>query len=225
MRSLARPLFVEALGTFTLVFAGVAAMMANNYPLVGFNMLGIALAHGLALGLAITIAIPYSGGHVNPAVTIGFLTVGRIDLKKALWYIAAQLLGGVLGALAVKAIYPGGVTSVTDLGVPTIHSAISFVDAIGIEAILTFFLMTAVYATIVSPKATKMGGFGVGLTVFVMILAGGPLTGAVMNPARAFGPSLVAMQWTGHLAYWIGPVLGAVVAAMVWDKFLLKGEK
>lgn len=225
MRPLARPLFVEALGTFTLVFVGVAATMANNYPLVGFNMLGIALAHGLALGLAITIALPYSGGHVNPAVTLGFLSTGRIELKKALWYIGAQLLGGVLGALAVKAVYPSGVTRVTDLGVPQIHTAVSLFGAIGLEAIMTFFLMTSVYATIVSPKATKMAGWGVGITVFAMILAGGPLTGAIMNPARAFGPSLVAMQWTGHVAYWIGPVLGAVIAAMVWDKFLLKEEK
>ena len=225
MRSLARPLFVEALGTFTLVFVGVASMMANNYPLVGYNTLGIALAHGLALGIAITIALPISGGHINPAVTLGFLSVGRIDLKKALAYVAAQLVGGVLGALAVKLAYPIGVTKVSDLGVPTINASLSMVGAIGVEATLTFFLMTAVYATIVSPKATRMGGFGVGLTVFTMILAAAPLTGAVMNPARAFGPALLTMQWTGHVAYWIGPVLGAVVAAMVWDKFLLKGEK
>lgn len=224
MRPLARPLFVEALGTFMLVFVSVAATMANNYPLVGFNTLGIALATGLAFGLAITFALPYSGGHVNPAVTLGFLSVGRIGFKKALWYVAAQLIGGVLGTLAVKATYPIGVTKVTDLGVPTIHTAITFWGAVSIEAILTFFLMSAFYATIVSPKATKMGGFGVGLVVFVMMLAYAPLTGAVMNPAHAFGPSLVTMQWTGHLAYWIGPVLGAVLAAMMWDKFLLKGE-
>ena len=224
MRPLARPLFVEALGTFTLVFVSVAATMANNYPLVGFNTLGIALATGLAFGFAITFALPYSGGHVNPAVTLGFLAVGRIGLKKALWYVAAQLVGGVLAALAVKATYPVGVTKVTDLGVPTIHTAITFWGAVSIEAILTFFLMSAFYATIVSPKAIKMGGFGVGLAAFVLMLAYAPLTGAVMDPARAFGPSLVTMQWTGHLAYWIGPVVGAVVAAMMWDKFLLKAE-
>jgi aquaporin Z len=224
MRPLARPLFVEALGTFTLVFVGVAATMANNYPLVGFNTLGIALATGLAFGFAITFALPYSGGHVNPAVTLGFLSVGRIGLTKALWYVAAQLVGGVLATLAVKATYPVGVTKVTDLGVPTIHTAITFWGAVSIVAILTFFLMSAFYATIVSPKATRMGGFGVGLVAFVMMLAYAPLTGAVMDPARAFGPSLVTMQWTGHLAYWIGPVLGAVIAAMVWEKFLLKPE-
>ncbi|MGB7212210.1 MAG: aquaporin [Gemmatimonadales bacterium] len=222
MRPLARPLFVEALGTFTLVFVSIAAAMANNYPLVGFNTLGVALATSLALGLGITMALPYSGGHLNPAVTLGFLSVGRIKLTNAIWYIVAQLLGAVLGAVAVKATYPSGVTKVTDLGVPTIHTAISFWGAVGIEALLTFFLMSAVYATIISPKATKMGGFGVGLAVFVMMLAYAPLTGAVMNPSRAFGPSLVTMQWTGHLAYWIGPVLGAVIAAMVWEKFLMK---
>lgn len=225
MRSLARPLFTEALGTFFFVFVAIAATMANNYPLVGFNTLGIALAHGLALGFAITIALPYSGGHINPAVTVGFLAAGRIEARKAFWYIVAQLGGGVLGALAVKAVYPGGVTRVTDLGVPQIHTAVSMVGAIGLEAILTFFLMSAVYATIISPKATKMAGWGVGIVVFALMLAGAPLTGAVMNPARAFGPALVAMQWTGHVAYWVGPILGAVVAALVWDKFLLKESK
>jgi MIP family channel proteins len=224
MRSLARPLFAEALGTFTLIFVGVAATMANNYPLVGFNTFGIALAHGLALGLAITMALPFSGGHVNPAVTVGMFAVGRIDAKRAVLYIVAQLAGATLGALAVKTIYPANITAVTSLGVPSINSQVSMMGAILLEAVMTFFLMSAVFATIVSPKATRMGGFGVGLAVFVMALAGAPLTGAVMNPSRAFGPSLVAGLWTGHIAYWIGPILGAVVAAFTWDKFLLKGE-
>lgn len=224
MRSLARPLFVEALGTFTLIFVGVAATMANNYPLVGFNTFGIALAHGLALGLAITMALPYSGGHINPAVTAGMLVAGRIDAMKAGLYVVAQLAGAVLAALAVKTIFPANITGVTNLGVPSVNSQLTMGGAIALEALMTFFLMSAVYATIVSPKATRMGGFGVGLTVFIMALCGSPLTGAVMNPARAFGPSLVTGLWTGHSAYWIGPILGAVIAALVWDKFLLKGD-
>ena len=224
MRSLVRPLAVEALGTFTLIFVGVAATMANNYPGVGFNTFGIALAHGLALGLAITIALPYSGGHVNPAVTAGMLVTGRIDAMKGFLYIVAQLVGGVLGALAVKTIFPSNITGLMNMGTPSINASLSLAGAITLEALMTFFLMSAVYATIVSPKATRMGGFGVGLTVFLMALVGSPLTGAVMNPARAFGPALVAGLWTGHIAYWIGPILGAVVAALVWDKFLLKGD-
>jgi glycerol uptake facilitator-like aquaporin len=150
--------------------------------------------------------------------------VGRIDAKRAVLYIVAQLAGATLGALAVKTIYPANITAVTSLGVPSINSQVSMMGAILLEAVMTFFLMSAVFATIVSPKATRMGGFGVGLAVFVMALAGAPLTGAVMNPSRAFGPSLVAGLWTGHIAYWIGPILGAVVAAFTWDKFLLKGE-
>lgn len=224
MRSLVRPLAVEALGTFTLIFVGVAATMANNYPSVGFNTFGIALAHGLALGLAITIALPYSGGHVNPAVTAGMLVTGRIDAMKGLLYIVAQLVGGILGALAVKTIFPSNITGLMNMGVPSINAAVSLAGAITLEALMTFFLMSAVYATIVSPKATRMGGFGVGLTVFLMALVGSPLTGGVMNPARAFGPAVVAGLWTGHIAYWIGPILGAVVAALLWDKFLLKGD-
>lgn len=224
MRSLVRPLAVEALGTFTLIFVGVAATMANNYPSVGFNTFGIALAHGLALGLAITIALPYSGGHINPAVTAGMLVTGRIEAVKGFLYIVAQLVGATLGALAVKTIFPSNITGVMNMGVPSINASLSLTGAITLEALMTFFLMSAVYATIVSPKATRMGGFGVGLTVFLMALVGSPLTGAVMNPSRAFGPALVAGLWTGHIAYWIGPILGAVIAALVWDKFLLKGD-
>lgn len=225
MRSLARPLFAEALGTFLLVFVGIAATMANNYPLVGFNTFGIALAHGLALGLAITFAIPYSGGHINPAVTVGMFAVGRINAVKAGLYIVAQLVGAVIGAWAVKAIYPANITSVTSLGVPSINTQVSMMGAIALEAVMTFFLMSAVFATVMSSRGTKMGGFGVGLAVFIMALAGAPLTGAVMNPSRAFGPSLVQGLWTGHAAYWIGPIVGAVVAALVWDKFLMREEQ
>lgn len=224
MRSLARPLAAEALGTFLLVFVGVAATMANNYPLVGFNIFGIAIAVSLAYGLAVTLALPLSGGHVNPAVTVGMFVVGRINAKRAGLYIAAQLIGAVLGALAVKTIYPANITSLMSVGTPAINSQVSMMGAICLEALMTFFLTSAFFATIVSPKATRMGGFGVGLTVLVMALAGAPLTGAVMDPARAFGPALIAGLWTGHLAYWIGPILGAVIAALAWDKFLLKGE-
>ncbi|HEU4763832.1 MAG TPA: aquaporin [Gemmatimonadales bacterium] len=225
MRSLARPLLVEALGTFLLVFAAVAAMSANPYPGAGFNLLGIALASGVAFGLAVTVALPYSGGHVNPAVTVGMLIGGRIDAARAGLYVVAQLVGAVVGAIAVNATFPAGVTRVLDLGVPSIHTAVTMSGAICLEAVMTFVLMTAYYATIVSPRATRMAGWGVGLAVFAMMLVGAPLTGAAMNPARAFGPALVAGQWTGHIAYWVGPILGAGIAALVWEKFLLAGEK
>ena len=96
--------------------------------------------------------------------------------------------------------------------------------AIGIEAILTFFLVSAVFGTAVSSQAPKVGGFGIGLVLLFDILVGGPLTGAAMNPARALGPALVAGEWVGQAVFWVGPLLGGAVAALVWGKVLLPKE-
>ena len=107
------------------------------------------------------------------------------------------------------------------LGVPVIANSVSLGQAIGIELVLTFFLVSAVFGTAVSPDAPRVAGFGIGLVLLFDILVGGPLTGAAMNPARAFGPALVAGQWVGHLVYWIGPLLGGLLAAVLWEYVLL----
>jgi aquaporin Z len=107
------------------------------------------------------------------------------------------------------------------LGVPVIASSVSLGQAIGIELVLTFFLVSAVFGTAVSPDAPRVGGFGIGLVLLFDILVGGPLTGAAMNPARAFGPALVAGTWVGQLVYWIGPIVGGILAALLWEYVLL----
>ncbi|HVD32746.1 MAG TPA: aquaporin, partial [Gemmatimonadales bacterium] len=107
------------------------------------------------------------------------------------------------------------------VGVPVIAGSMSLSQAIGLELILTFFLMSAVYGTAVSPDAPRVGGFGIGLVLLFDILVGGPLTGAAMNPARAFGPALVSGEWVGHGVYWVGPIAGAVLAALLWEHFLM----
>ncbi len=86
---------------------------------------------------------------------------------------------------------------------------------------LTFFLVSAVFGTMVNADAPKLGGFGVGLVLLFDILVGGPLTGAAANPARAFGPALVSGQWVGHSVYWVGPILGGLAAALLWEYVLL----
>jgi aquaporin Z len=162
-----------------------------------------------------------SGGHLNPAVTAGMLAIRRIDPRTAILYILAQLLGAVLAAMALKALLPPGITKVLAIGTPALAANVTVGKAIATEAILTFFLMSAVLGTAVSPDAPKIGGFGVGLTLLIGILFGGPLTGAALNPARAFGPALVSGQWISQGVYWVGPILGALVAAFLWDKLLL----
>ena len=222
MPSLARRLVAEALGTFALVFVGAAVVVVNGgFPNSGIGLLGIALAHAVVLAVFVTATMTISGGHLNPAVTIGLLATRRIDPVSALAYIVTQLAAACAAAALVKALLPAAAVRAALLGAPVIASSVTLGQAIGIELVLTFFLMSAVFGTAVSPDAPRVAGFGIGLVLLFDILVGGPLTGAAMNPARAFGPALVAGQWLGHVAYWVGPILGALMAALLWQYMLL----
>ena len=222
MPSLGRRLVAEAVGTFGLVFVGAAVVVVNGgFPNSGIGLLGIALAHAVVLSVMITATMTISGGHLNPAVTIGLLLTRRIALPAAGAYILTQLAAAALGALLVQWLLPAAAVRSTLLGLPVIASNVTLSQAIGIEAVLTFFLMFAVFGTAVSPDAPRVGGFGIGLVLLFDILVGGPLTGAAMNPARAFGPALVSGQWLGHVVYWVGPIAGAIVAALLWQYLLM----
>src|SRR3954466_3502745 len=222
MPSLTRRLVAEALGTFGLVFVGAAVVVVNGgFPNSGIGLLGIALAHAVVLSVMITATMTISGGHLNPAVTLGLLATRRISLVSAVAYIATQLIAAVIAAFLVKALLPAAAVRSALVGVPVIASSVSLTQAIGIELVLTLFLMSAVYGTAVSPDAPRVGGFGIGLVLLFDILVGGPLTGAAMNPAGAFGPAAISGEWVGQLAYWIGPILGALLAAVLWEYLLL----
>lgn len=222
MPSLARRLMAEALGTFSFVFIGAAVVVVNvGFPNSGIGLLGIAWAHAVALSVMISATMMISGGHLNPAVTIGLLVARRIDLASAAAYIVTQLAAAGLAALLVQWLLPIAAVRSALLGVPVIASSVTLEQAIGIELVLTFFLMSAVFGTAVSPDAPRVAGFGIGLVLLFDILVGGPLTGAAMNPARAFGPALVSGQWLGHVVYWVGPIAGAILAALLWQYVLL----
>ena len=224
MPSLSRRLTAEALGTFGLVFVGCAAVTVAGIVGGDSGILGVALAHAIVLSVMITATMNISGGHLNPAVTIGLLSVRRIDLKTAAAYVVAQLSGAVIGAYLVKLLYSRAFTHPISLGTPTLSLTMNWGTAIGLEAVLTFFLVSAVFGTAVSPDAPKVGGFGIGLTLLFDIIIGGPLTGAAMNPARAFGPALVSGTWFAQPVWWVGPIIGGLVAAQLWDRVLLKKE-
>ncbi len=224
MPSLSRRVVAELFGTFAFVFLGCASVVVNAYPGSGGGLLGIqgiALVHGVALAIMVTATMAISGGLLNPALTIGMVVARRLDARSAGAYIAAQLVGAVLAALAVQLVFPSGIARLVSLGTPLISATVTMQQAIGIEALLTFFLMSAVFGTAVSASAPRVGGFAIGLTVFVCIMVAAPLTGPAINPARAFGPALVGGVWTGHAAYWIGPILGAALAAVLWDRVLM----
>jgi len=210
-----RPLAAEFVGTLLFVFLGVGSVVANSGPL------GVALAHGVVMAIIVSMTMSISGGHINPAVTVGLWIANRFEGRLVGQYIAAQLLGAILGAALVKALFPHVAVATALVGTPRLASDVTFMQGVWIEAVLTFFLVSAVFGTAVSTEAPKIGGFGIGLAIFVDILVGGSLTGAVMNPARAFGPAVVAGQWDAHAVYWIGPLIGAAVAGALWKAVLL----
>jgi len=214
-----RPTAAEFFGTALFVFLGVGSIVTtinvNGGPLM------VALAHGVGMSVIVTATMNISGGHINPAVTAGLWLAKKVDGRTAGFYIAAQLVGALVGAALAQALLPGAAAKAVSLGTPGLANNITLWQGIWIEAVLTFFLVSAVFGTAVSPQAPKVGGFGIGLAIFVDALVGGPLTGAAMNPARAFGPAIVSWQLTSQAVYWIGPLLGSFAAAVLWKYVLL----
>ena len=212
----------ELVGTFAFFFIGAGAICTDAYTSGGVGLVGIALAHGLILSVMISALGAISVGHFNPAVTIAFLVTGRIPVAQAVAYVIAQLVGGTIAGLLLRAIFasvfPEAVSGPAHLGTPGLARDVSFGTGVLIEAVLTFFLLLAIYGTAVDERAPRsIAGFGIGLTIGLDILMGGPLTGAAMNPARTFGPAVAAQFWDNHLVYWIGPIAGAVIAAVVYE--------
>ena len=205
----------ELIGTALFVFLGAGSVVANASG-IPLGPTGVALANGVGFAVLITMTMPVSGGHLNPAVSLAMWLAQKIDGRRFGLYVAAQLAGGIIGALLIKAFFSAGVARVTSLGTPQISGALSLGEAIAVESLLTFFLVSTVFGTTVAPAASKVGGFGIGLALFTGALVCGSLTGAVTNPARAFGPALVSLDWHGQIVYWIGPGLGAALAAALW---------
>lgn len=217
-----RPAIAELVGTFLFVLAGTASATANAAANLALGPVGVAMAHGLAMAVVATATLNISGAHLNPAVTAGMLLVKRIDPKTAGQYIAAQLVGAVLAAFVIKALLPWGAVNAVSGGTPQLSAHVSLFEGLLLEAVFTFLLVSAIFGTAVSADAPKVGGFGIGLAVLVGALAIGPFTGAALNPARAFGPALAFGEWHAQAAYWIGPLIGGGLAALLWDRVLLR---
>lgn len=217
MSNLSKALVAEFIGTFALIFIGAGAGALGIGGLVG-----VAFAHGLVvLGFAYAYG-HISGTHINPAVTIGLLSAGKIDAGRAVAYVITQILGGLVGAFTLSWVLGG---TATGLGTTALaqnlavgSTTISITPAIGVvlEAILTFFLVNAVLNAAVSGKAGAQAGMAIGMTLVFCILMGGPLTGASLNPARSIGPALVTGNTADLWVYLVGPILGAIVAGLLY---------
>lgn len=220
MKNIFRPYLAELLGTFIFVFIGAGSLIADNMSHGAVGLLGIALAHGLALAIVISALGSMSSGYCNPAVSLGLFIAGKINRNTLIGYVIAQLLGGALAGLVLRAVFSTGVWRTVHLGTPALSANVTVGSGLLLETVLTFFLMIAVLGTAVDSMAPKIGGFGIGLTVTMDILVGGPLTGAAMNPARVFGPALAAGYWDSHWIYWVGPALGASLASWIYTRWI-----
>jgi len=210
----------ELIGTFALVFFGAGAILQQNATqMVGIT--GIAVAHGLAILVCIYAFGHISGGHFNPCVTFGMAVTRRLSWGDALLYWIAQLAGASFGAYVLCVAYPSGAAEV-HLGTPALGASVSPFLGMLLEAVMAFMLVTVIFGSAVDPRAPKgFAGLAIGFTLIGNILVGASLTGASFNPARAFGPALIAGYWQDHWVYWVGPMLGGAVAALLYDRFFL----
>jgi MIP family channel proteins len=215
-----RPLVAEFIGTFALIFVGVGAIAVDGITHGGAGLVGIALAHGLTIAVMVSATAAISGGHLNPAVTIAALVGGKIDARGALGYILAQCAGAIFAAFMITLAIPAPALAAVNMGTPALGAGIGLGQGLVTEAVLTFFLAFVVYGTAIDQRAPKVGGLFIGLTVTLDILVGGPITGAAMNPARHLGPALLGGGLDNLWLYWVGPLIGGVLAGLVYHNVL-----
>jgi len=229
MYNLSQKLTAEFLGTFALIFFGAGAVCVDFHlrSSGGLGLLAIALAHGLAIAIMVSALGHISGGHFNPAITIGFWVTKRLSTMDSLAYWVAQLLGATAAAFLLKLVIPEDIATNVYLGTPELMRDFPRWAGLALEAVTTFFLVLVVFATAVDEGGTfrSIAGFGIGLTITLGILVAGPFTGGALNPARAFGPELASGHWLNWGTYWVGPLGGGFLAGLLYDSlFLRKSE-
>lgn len=217
-RKAVAPLLMEFIGTFALIFMGAGAIIHTQ----GGDLVAIALAHGLAIGLLVAAGGHISGGVYNPAIAIGLMAAGKLPYARGAAFIVAQLLGATAAAGVLKATLPAAAVDAVRLGTPLPGAGISPFQALVVEIVLTFFLMFVIFGVAVDKRGpAPIAGLAIGLTITMDICMGGAISGAAMNPARSFGPMLVQQEWTAAWVYWVGPIIGAIVAALLYTFVML----
>ncbi|KAG9334798.1 hypothetical protein JZ751_006547 [Albula glossodonta] len=207
-----QPCVAEILGSALFIFVGCASVIEN---VEGTGRIQPALAHGLALAIVIALFGEISGGHFNPAVSLTVFLTGGLHAVLLVPYIAAQVIGGMIGAGLAKAISTSETYSnASGAAFNAVQSDAQVSAAIVAEMVMTLFLTLAVCLGAINGRTrSPLAPFCIGLTVAANILAGGAVSGACMNPARAFGPAVAANYWSYHWIYWVGPLMGALLTA------------
>ncbi|KAM7371069.1 hypothetical protein PAMP_010565 [Pampus punctatissimus] len=206
-----QPCLAELFGTTLFIFVGCASVIGN----VGVGAIQPALTHGLALGVLIMVFGPISGGHFNPVVSLSIYLCGGMELPLLLPYVLAQMFGGVIGASLAKIVFPSADYTATHGGAFNIVTVTSDLGQVTMaEVMMTLLLTTVVCMGAVNNKTrSPWAPFCIGLIVTANIFAGGVVSGACMNPVRAFGPAVAANHWNYHWIYWVGPTCGALLTA------------
>jgi glycerol uptake facilitator-like aquaporin len=257
MNSNLRASLAELIGTFAVVFFTSAAVVANGIPGIsghsGFGQIGIALVAGASWAVALALTLRLSGGFLNPAITITLWAFQRLEHKRAAHFLIAQLIGGVLAGLAIRGLlfFSESALLSTRMGTPHLNLAAfattgmdqsTMIAGIGIETLLSFLLVFAMFAFIFDPRFRRHAGESVyrlsylwiGLLVFALTMVAFNYTSACLNPARWLGlviwESTVAglqsqQPWTDHAPFWIGPTLGSVLAGLIYNYVILPADE
>jgi aquaporin Z/aquaporin NIP len=219
----------EVIGTAILVFAGTgvatAATLAQPVAGPGYDSLATPLAFGVAL-LAVVAAIGHvSGAHVNPAVTLGLAATGKFPWRLVPTYLVAQLAGAVLGALGTWLAFGAPGRDRASLAATAPAAGVGSLQALVLEAVVTFVLVFVVISVATDDRvAAAAAPIAVGAALAIGVFVAGPVTGGAVNPVRALGPMLVSGSFTGWWIYLIGPIVGGIVAAVVYDRFVRKAD-
>lgn len=213
----AQKLLAEVIGTFTLIFVGMLAI-ANNA-----GLFGVAFAHGIAITVMAMALGGISGGNFNPAVSVGLSVGGYQSWSTTAQYIVAQLIGAALGGFAAVAVAGHDLMAKAGFGNPAVAASSGISGALIAEILTTFFLVLVVIRTAVQTN-TVIAGLFIGLTITIGILAVGPESGAALNPARSFGSAIAGGGFANHWVWWVGPIIGAVLAALLAN-FLGSADK
>jgi aquaporin-4 len=222
----------EGIATYCLVFFGVLSIIISKEAIgsglsVESNIM-ISLGHGSAIGLMVYAFGHVSGAHINPAVTIPMMITKKIGIKDGIGYIILQLVGAIIAAFSLSIFFPD-LGAAVNYGVQTGPSDLinnNIMSGLGLEIILTFFLVTVIYMVAVSKKAAAgTQGITIGGMIFLLHLVGVPFTGASMNPARTFGPAVISGFWEFHWIYWVGPIIGGILAGIIMNYVFVKREE
>lgn len=204
-----KKVFAEFLGTFTLVFLGAGSIVVGKADLVG-----VALAHALAIVVMVSALAGISSAHFNPAVSFAMFATKRIDLKELLINVPSQLAGAAIASFALNGLYGHN----NGYGLTVLGTGISATQGFFAEAFGTAILLFVIFGVAVDGRSSmkSLPGMPIGLSIAAIIMSVGPATGAALNPARWFGPAIVSGDWSNSALYIFGPILGAIVAALAY---------